>query len=84
MADASAPGARAAHQLGNLANGTRPMSASSPVSLLLERMAAGETVIPIVDDISSEMYIGAADREVGHAHGRIPVSLSSITTPSLP
>lgn len=63
MADASALGAPRGSQLGNLANGTRPMSASSPVSLLLERMAAGETVIPIVDDVSSEMYIGAANRE---------------------
>lgn len=83
MADASALGAPRGSQLGNLANGTRPMSASSPVSLLLERMAAGETVIPIVDDVSSEMYIGAADRESPCAWPH-PCFLSSMTTPSLP
>ena len=63
MADASALGAPRGSLLGDLAIGIRPMSASSPVSLLLERMAAGETVVAIVDDMSPDMYIGAADSE---------------------
>lgn len=41
----------------------RPVAAAAPVSLLLERMAAGEQVVPIVADDGADTYLGAADRE---------------------
>lgn len=63
MADASALRADADTTLGEIATHVRPVAASSPVSLLLERMAAGESVVAVVNDNSSDRYLGAADRD---------------------
>lgn len=63
MADASVLHARRDSALGDVAVSVRPVSASAPVSLLMERMAAGETVVAVVDDASPDTYLGAADRE---------------------
>lgn len=40
----------------------RPVKGSTPLSLVLERIASGDTVLPVVDDIT-ERYIGAIDRD---------------------
>lgn len=63
MADGSVLGASRSARLSEVAVGRRPVAASAPVSLLMERMAAGEPVVAIVADEASATYLGAADRE---------------------
>lgn len=41
----------------------RHIEASAPMSLLLERMAAGQRLVPIVADGSTDRFIGGADAE---------------------
>ena len=49
--------------LADIARASRPVEASSPVSLLMERMAAGEKTVAVVEDGSPDLYIGAVDTD---------------------
>lgn len=48
--------------LGMTSGAARPVKASTPMSLVLERMVSGDKTVPVVDDIT-ERYIGAIDRD---------------------
>lgn len=41
---------------------SRPVKASTPLSLVLERMTSGDDIVAVIDDIT-ELYVGAIDRD---------------------
>ncbi len=48
--------------IGMTSGAARPVKASTPMSLVLERMVSGDKTVPVVDDIT-ELYLGAIDRD---------------------
>ncbi len=48
--------------LGMTSAESRPVKASTPLSLVLERMTSGYDIVAVIDDIT-ELYVGAIDRD---------------------
>lgn len=48
--------------LGMTSGESRPVKASTPLSLVLERMTSGDDIVAVIDDIT-ELYVGTIDRD---------------------